>query len=640
MRHWIVGLGLLGVLFLPRDIVAEAAEAAEAAEDAVETISVAEIRRGQTGYGLSVFAGTVPERFELEVLGVLRNPTAGNNAIIARLRGKGLEETGVIAGMSGSPVYIEDRLAGAVAFSWGFSTGAIAGITPIREMRDVAVSAPRQPAGWVAQDPRALFAPPSGPVTLETLEALQPRRYPAEILHRHLRQLSGLSGPVGPTASAGPEGPLGETARPAFHWSLGGFGEGSRQLFAASLGPQQALGVTGALLLASGAEGEAEAAAEAMDLELSPGAAVSAVLVQGDLRLAAGATVTDRQGEGVLAFGHPFLGFGPISIPMAAAEVVTVVPSLSNSFKVSNMGPIVGAFLEDRQAAVYGRMGAEARTIPVRIDLSGEGLGGEMTYRMRVADLNYMTPTLVALSLLGSLDGTGHGTGDQSLDLEATLRLAKYGDVELRQSFEGPNSGTEAAVFMITVLGALLGSEYEAVQLEEASVKIHRSGALRTASLVEAFTPRTTVRPGETIPLWVELQPHRGERYRQRLEVTIPEDQPAGPYFLMVADGATADAARLTVTPTAPSNFDQVLEFVRTRSSNRELHILGLVAAPGLVIGGEALPQLPGSVRASRAAAQPVAASATQLAIVQDVREGVDVPLSGVVRVDLQVERR
>jgi hypothetical protein len=637
------------------------------AQEVAATIGVEEIQRGQIGYGISVFAGTTPERFEVEVLGVQRHPTAGNNAIITRLRGQGLEQSGVIAGMSGSPVYFDGRLAGAVAFSWSFSTGAIAGITPIAEMRAVAAASPETAARRTASAPAstppltALLDPQTSlrsladlrdPARLAALQARAAERFSPDLLRRGLQPLAALGGD---------SGGLGAGVRPTFQWALGGFGETSHRLLADALGPGSSVGSVGAVgavasvdtlptgstlnavaTAATGgpAAGDAMADGGGMDLTLQPGSPVSAVLVQGDLRLAAGGTVTDRQGDGVLAFGHPFLGFGPISIPMAAAEVITVVSSLSSSFKISNMGPIVGAFQEDRQAAIFGRMGAEARTIPVTVQMRGEGLASERTYRMRIADMPNLTPTLIALSVLGALDGSGHATGDQGLDLVARLRLENHGEVTLRQNFEGPNAGTGAAVYLLTLTGALLGSSFEEAHLEAVEVEVQRTATLRTTAIVGAFTPRTTVHPGQTIPVFLEMQPHRGERFRHKIEVRIPRDLGTGAYYLMVADGTTADAARQAVTPTTPTDYSGLLAYVRSLSSNQELHVLGLVGAPGLVVDGEALPQLPASVRADRTAAQPTTASGTQLALVQETRETLEIPLSGVVRVDLNVERR
>ncbi|HUO86395.1 MAG TPA: hypothetical protein VM617_03325, partial [Thermoanaerobaculia bacterium] len=370
-----------------------------------------ELTPGQQGYGLTVLSGSEPVRFEVEVVGVMRNVTPGMTYILARLSGHGIEDTGVAGGMSGSPVFIDDRLAGAVAFAWPFSRDAIAGITPIDAMRQVGGA-----GGAVSGTLPAAGAAPA------TLAELVSGEVPADLLARSLERWR-------PALAGG--------ALPGIQWSLAGFGERSHALLAASLG---AVAPAGTSLGATGGD------AAAVLPDLARGSAVSAVLVDGDLRLAATGTVTDLTGDRVLAFGHPFLGLGPIEVPMASAEVVTVISSEYSSFKIANLGPIVGAFDQDRQAAIAGRLGAEAAMIPLRLTVDG---AERRDYRMRVARVPQMTPALIAISALAGLDSASHAGGLQGLDLTARFRLAGHGDLLVEQSFDGETAAMSTASYLM-----------------------------------------------------------------------------------------------------------------------------------------------------------------------------------------------
>ncbi|MCB1055281.1 MAG: hypothetical protein KDD11_07175 [Acidobacteria bacterium] len=570
------------------------------------TIGVDEIHRGQRGFGVSVFRGSRLERFEVEVLGVLRNAKPGSTAIMARLSGQGLEDSGVIAGMSGSPVYIDGRLAGAVAFGWNFSKEPIAGITPIADMHDLRGLAGGGPGGAA----RVSSLEPPVPLAQWIAGDL-----PADLLEKSLERLA-------PRAADG--------ASSGLQWTLSGFGETTRSLFSAALG--------GATVGGGGVE--EGPAPEGAASTLEPGSPVAAVLVRGDLALAATGTVTDRVGDDVLAFGHPFLDFGPVDLPMASADVITVVPSLANSFKLTNLGPVVGAIHQDREVGVFGRLGDQARMIPLTVRLGGEGLYGQREFHMEVAQLPQITPTLLAVATLGCLESSGHREGEQGLDLQATLRIKGHGEIRVAQTFDGIGIGVQAAVYVLSLAGTATQTPFEDVELESVEVELTRSPEVRLANLVGAYADRNVVRPGETVGVQVELLRHGGTRSRQALEVEIPEDLDEGAYYLLIGDGISADGARVQLEPAVPTDYPQLLALLRSLHSRRDLVVLGLVQDPGLVVGGDALPRLPGSVRSLwRSATTTGAASPIPLAIARRQTEASDLPLEGIVRVDLEVRR-
>ncbi len=606
MKHSILGLvAIVGIFLLAapaaakegRDLPPGAAPAI-AGPSAMPIIGVDEIRPGQKGYGLSVFTGTEPERFDVEIVGVMRNAGPELNYILARLSGKGLEKSGVASGMSGSPVFIDGKLAGAVAFSWPFSHEAIAGIMPIESMRRLSTLGGGVP-----------HTPPPPPVDLADLRS---GRIPKDLLQR---ELSRLQPKVAMDGRAGVQ------------WAISGFGEQSQALLRSALGSAAPAGQIAQSELKDGPQ----------DLVL--GGAVAAVLADGDFRMAAIGTVTDRYGDHVLAFGHPFLGLGPIRVPMATAEVVTVLSNSYSSFKISNLGQTIGAFEQDRQAGIQGRIGQTAQMTPVTVRIAGVG-SKPREYHARIADVPMFTPMLIGSSVLAGLDSASYTAGAQSVDLDARFRLRGHGDLRVRQSFDGDSAGVDVAGYVLAVAAYLVQNPLEKVSFEEIEVEVTQSAEPRTATLVGVNADRTVVRPGETVGLSLDLVAWRGDRFRRSLELTLPEDLPAGRYSLIVGDGSSVDAARMALEPTTPVTFPQALEFLRSIHSRRELMVLGVYGGPGLSVAGEVMPRLPGSVRSLWSAAASGSATPLRSTIAQEHREEVDVPMDGAVRIDLEVRRR
>ena len=568
--------------------------AAGAPDGASATISPDELVVGQRGYGLSVFAGRQPERFEAEVVGVIRNAAPGFSFILARLTGHGLEQSGVVAGMSGSPVYFDGKLAGAVAFSWPFSREAIAGVTPIEAMR-------RLPAGDAP--PAAEPAPPAPQIALADLAA---GRIPADLIDRALARFR-------PALVFG--------AAPGVAWSAAGLAPGAEALLAHNLGA-----------LAPAGE-----AAEGAAPPLVPGGSVSAVLVDGDLRLAATGTVTDVEGDSVFAFGHPFLGLGPVRVPMATSEVLTVLSNQQSSFKIANIGPVVGAFEQDRQAGIRGRLGAAAPMVPLHLVVHG---AETREFHLRLAAIPSVTPTLVALSALSGLGSASYTSGSQGLDLAATFRLADRPDLAVTQSFDGDSAATAAGGYLLSMAAFLLQNDFARVDLEGIDVELTQTPEPRTASLVGAHADRTAVHPGDRVALTLDFTAWRGEAFRRTVDVDLPEDLPSGKYYLFVGDGASVDAARLTVEHSDPVTLDQALNLLRSLHSHRDLVVLGMLARPGLAVAGAVLPNLPGSVRSIWGAAASGSAVPLRLAVAQQKVIPGDTPLDGIVRIDLRVLHR
>jgi hypothetical protein len=561
------------------------------AQDAPGTMGVDDLRRGQRGYGLSVFEGSEPARFEVEVLGVVRNSSPGGSFVLARLSGQGLEESGVVAGMSGSPVYIDDRLIGAVAFAWPFSNGAVGGITPIASMRRLSTT----------EITRSVTP---GGASFGGLMALRESGLDPQLLRTEIgRLLPRLPG----------------QARNGLVWSLGGFGEISRAFLETALA---------AAVPAGDAEG--------LRTNLQPGSSVAGVLVDGDLQLAVTGTVTDRVGDEILAFGHAFLGQGPLRLPMASSDVVTVLSNQLSSFKIANVGEVVGSFDLDLVSGVRGRIGAMVETIPLTIRVEGMG---QAAFEMELADVPAYLPSLVAIASLGAFDEASRSGGAQGVDLEVSWELERHGTIEVSQSFDGSGAAFGAALYMLMYTNFLTNNALEETRLKSVSIDLTQHSIPRTGRVVSGFANRTVVRPGETVAVTLEIQPYRGELFEHRLDLTLPADLAQGRYTVIVADGVTADIVRQMVELVEPQTFGQSLDMVRRFHSNRDLVALGLVPAAGLTLSGRVLPQLPSSMMQLWGPVPPGGARPLGLAVVQEISRPLERPLSGGVRIDFEVRR-
>ena len=652
-------------------VAASRTEAAPAVDLDGDEIGVDEVSRGQTGYGLSVFAGSEPERFGVEVVGVLREMDPGTSFIVARLSGKGLEESGVVAGMSGSPVYIDDRLAGAVAYSWAFTSEALALITPIAAMRRLSALDPGEAAGGSlglsASGAPAQGAPAPGAPTPRTLApgTPTPRTHapgtlaPVTPAPRTLAPRTHAPGTPTPRTPAprtlAPGAPAPRTPAP-FERSVrqlleppedvaGAVNEIVAEQLGGLLAPSDwggrgaSIATTGfgepvRRMLAAAPAGRAEAS-EAP--ELGAGSAVAGVLIDGDLKLAVGGTVTRVEDGEVLAMGHPYLGVGPLGVPMATVEVVGVVPRLNSSTRLSNIGPVVGAFDQDRFAGLRGTLGAEARTIPMTIDVETPN-GESRRFDLRLADLPIMLPSLVGIPTMQALDSASYGGGESSLDMTGTLRLRGHDDVPLRQVFDGSNPGTGAAFYLISLVGALVNSDHEAVEIEGIDLTLSQSHAPRTIAIERAQASSSRVRAGDTVQVVFDLRRHRGDRFQETLDVVVPEGRRPGRYYLFVGDGVSIDGARLQLQPSRASSLEDELKLLRSFQPQSRLAALGVVPARGLIVEGRPMPDLPATVRsiwqASPLQGEP---RALNLTIVSEDGRDLGTPLDGLFRIDLQI---
>ncbi len=600
----------------------ETAAPETAAPESTYVVHPDELRRGQKGYGLSVFAGHEPVRFEVEVLGIMHRTTPELSYILARLSGQGLERSGVAAGMSGSPVYFDGRLAGAVAYSYLFSKDAIAGITPIAGMRamEALPSGDSRPTGSPAAGSPAAGSPAA---IAPTWQQMVERSFSPDALQQGLQRL------LGSQATSLDGGGL-QQSRPAITWTASGFAGPAQRLLSDA--------ADGSLAPSLGGRGDDRTPGTTGEIVMPPameaGSGMAVVLVDGDLSLAAHGTVTERRGDSIVGFGHPMYGLGPVVLPLATSEVVTVVASVASSFKLSNAGPLVGTLDQDRAAGVRGHLGVPPPLTDLHIQTHGLT---QRRYTMRLAQMPQLRPLLLGVSVLGSLDASDRASGRQGVDLEATFDLGALGELRFEQSFDGDDAALGAASLLLNYASFLDLNPWQPVDIRRVDVRLGQYNEARINTLLSAQPESRRVRPGQKLAVVLELEAWRGERFRHRVEVEIPSTAPPGAYWLMLGDGTSVDALQLAIEKEAPNNLEEALDSLRRLRSRRHLTVLGMRAAAGWSVEGEAHPALPPSLRRLFSQGQTTEYEALRLLIDQQQQEVLPWPMDGALRIDLEV---
>jgi hypothetical protein len=530
---------------------------------------VDEVRPGMVGVGRTVYAGSDLEEFRVSILGVMRNIIGPRrNLILARLEGGMLANTGVIQGMSGSPVYVDGRLIGAVSYSLGsFPKEPIAGITPIAEMiEDINSRAPR---------------------SISAAPALSWPATPTQVFAALARIARRAAAPLAPAR------PAGDIVGPA---SL------------TDLAPQ--LRPIGAAITLSGFDGSSLPAAP-----LRPGDPVGMSLVRGDFEMGATGTVTHVDGAKVYAFGHPFLNLGPTQLAMTEAHVVTVLPSLDSSMKLASLGRVIGTVTQDRATAVGGTLGAGPAELRVRMNLRSPGSAPQQ-FEFHVLEDPALTPLFTYAALLNALTAWERQTGVMSLSVRGSLSLGPDGTIEFDDVFSGDSALGVAASTVAGPLGTLMPNTFKPVSAESLTVDIETAEVETYATIERAWLD--TVRPamGGTYRVHVQLRDYRGGTRVVDLPITMPA-QSAGPVTLLVSDGATLQGLeQRELRPGAPASWAELLARTNNTRRGNRLYVRLLTGSAGTVLGGEVMPSLPASVQSAVQTDTTTARAAVSRAVV------------------------
>ncbi len=464
---------------------------------------LSEVHKGLIGTAWTVFTGEKPEPMEVEILGILRGARGpGHDMILAQLHGTKPEYTGVVAGMSGSPVYIGNKLLGSLSYRIGqFSKDPIAGITPIAQMLEV----------------RDL---PTAPAKNQLNEASTPEKDNAPGMNFQAM-----------------ETPL----------VMSGFRPEAVRLW------QKEMAGTGLETVAAGGSGASSADADAFDPESAsaaaaratvvPGSAISAQLVRGDLEIAATCTVTYVDPKQLLACGHPILQAGPVSLPMTTTDVVATLASPLNAFKIVNTGVTVGAFTQDRDAAIRGTFGTKAKMIPVHVAIHSEG--SERKLNFEVLDLPSLTPQAVMVSIYDALLETNESTADTSYHVQGKIDLDGFPASPLDLWATGA-SGLPSQL----VAAVLTGESFTRLYSNGS-----RMGAVHSINLTVDSIPRNLqvqldsarivsgdiVHAGDSVVVEATLRPWQEPAHNVRIPIRLPASLNAGNVRLLVSDAGTLD---------------------------------------------------------------------------------------------------
>jgi len=549
---------------------------------ATTQMGIDEIRPGMVGTGRTVFDGTHVEEFKANIIGVLENVIGTHrNLILAKLEGGPLAHTGVIAGMSGSPVYVDGKLIGAVSYALGsFSKEPIAGITPIAEMTT---------STTFTTDVRPLGArvKVDYPLTQESLVAAFRK---ALNWNRPFTDRPGDAQLTGVSAVAGlGSGQLGTLLRPiATPLVMSGF-EPELADFLGTAFRDQGFIPTG------GSAGGTRVGEAKYEGPLKPGDAVGVMLVGGDLQLGGTGTVTHIDGDRVYAFGHPMYNLGPIEFPMTRAYVYTVLPSLFSSMKLSTTGEIIGTVVQDRATAIAGRLGAGPRMIPVTISLES-GRGPTQTFNFKVVNDQLFGPLMTYASVLNTLGSYERQFGSASFTVRGSATVRNHDPISFNNLFTGDQSSMGAAAYVVAPITYLMGNDYEKVDVEGVTVTFATAEEPKTAILERVWLDDPRPRAGRTVPLKVLFRTYRGEEVVRTVPIQIPANA-SGSLSLLVSDGARLGQIEQREARSAqPKSVDQMIRSLNKARRNNILYVKLLGSEPGAVVNGELLSSLPPSV--------------------------------------------
>jgi hypothetical protein len=543
---------------------------------ATEILPLEEIRPGMIGVGRTVFEGSRIEEFKVSILGVLENVGPKQSMILARLEGGPLEKTGVIAGMSGSPVLIDGKLVGAVAFGFPFSKETIAGITPISEMiAATQTEAPRAAAARFTL-PFGAGGPPR-PLDRESLSAALKRALP-------VISTSSLGASQLPSHLAGL--PLSPLSLPLV---FSGFDPAT---FAWASGMFSGLGFVPVL-------GGGKAGLPAGPLpDLAPGSPLGISLVEGDLDLSVTGTVTDIDKGRVYGFGHPFYNLGPTQFPMKKAYVYSVFPSLYQSWKISTTGDPAGTLDQDRMTAVSGQLGPTPRMIPVTVKLT-TSRAQERRYSFRIVEDELFSPLLAYVSLLSVLQNNERAFGTSTIRVEAHVALSGKRSIGVEDFFTQDQPALQAATLVAAPIAYLMSNDFERVTVDKIQVDVSSYETTQKATLERAWLETSgPVRAGGHVPLKLLLRTYRGEAISETIPVSVPLSARAGNYALLVADASaiTNLEQREMRQPFVPKDIDQLIRAINGLRKSNHIYARLLHADEGAIVSGEYLQSLPPSI--------------------------------------------
>lgn len=553
------------------------------AQESSPILPLNQIKPGMKGKGKTVFEGNKIEEFEVEILGIIENVQPKKNIILAKLMGKRLAETGVISGMSGSPVYVGGKIIGAVAYSFPFAKEAITGITPIGEMLSIS-------SEKVSKSSFSPRIPLKKHLDLEELFELNKEYF--------VSRSSFLS--------------EGQTFKPlSVPLVFSGF---SSRIFEQAKSFFSKLGFNSVM---GGPSSQEQDKISSPDLTLREGDPVCVQLVRGDQSIAAVGTVTYVDGNRILAFGHPVYNLGAVDFAMTKAKVITVVPSLSTSFKLAVPEAMIGKFTQDRASGLLGELGKIPQLIPINIKSIDDEEETE-DFKIEVIKDRILTPVVVNFSLSNLLSVESRSIGDLTLDLDGTIYLENGMSVRLEDMYSGnfDASITDLSTLLSAVVYFLTNNEFEDLGIHRIDLAIRSSEEVKFAYLEKVWLDKYEASPGEIINVKIYSRSFRGKSILVERDLPAPP-LPAGSEFDLVIGDATSmhqiEISQYKRQVFVPRSLSQLIRILSNLRKNNRVYFKIIASKPGLFLKGEEMPNLPPTMKSMFSSPRAAASSPTEL---------------------------
>lgn len=555
-RRFVLAVALLAILSFALPPLADAR-----ANNLPATIPISEIKPGMKGIAYTVYEGDQVEPINLVVLGVMKDALGPKqDVILVKLLGPKADHDGVVAGMSGSPVYFDGKLAGAISLKLGvFTKEAIGGVTPIANMLDVAKEAAASKKSFVNTVPGKVIRDASTQVPLPS----------------DFSQFAAA-------------GAAGQTLVPI-----------ETPLITSGIYPQvlsqfrKQFSSWGVAAMAGGT-----APPSPTDADLKPGDMVGIDLIRGDFSIASGCTVTAIVANQIFACGHPIFGFGSVAFPISRAHVILTLASAMASTKIMSTGGVIGTLTQDRRTAIMGTLGAGPPMIPMEIDLATPA--GTQNFHLQVVENRQLTPILVAIAALNTITGTPAYSEGSTLQLSGSLQIKDHTPVKMDDLFSPTDVPTPSGMMVaLAVEGAfsrIYSNPYESPDIEGIHLHVTTLAERRWARIENAWVGKSEVRPGEMLDVKVLLRPYRGAPVLREIPVRIPEEATRGKLQLVVSDADWVNRNLEMVTETSDGQLPGLEELIRlvnrTRQNDR-LYATLLQPTPTLLVEDKELPNAP-----------------------------------------------
>ncbi|MCP2599052.1 hypothetical protein NLB65_01160, partial [Candidatus Aminicenantes bacterium AC-335-B20] len=532
------------------------------------------------------------EEFEVEIIGVLRNFAPNKNLILGRIKGPFFEKTGVIAGMSGSPIYVNDKIIGAIAYHFPFSKEAVAGITPIEEMIEISKKKTSKTL------PSLGYLPVQDMITAGNFKKILNNLFLKKAKTFYSNSI--VTPAIIPLVFSGFSPQVVEKHRNLFK----------------NLGLEPIMG-------GSVQRKPSIRRFSLEDIKLREGEPVAIQLITGDLEVSGVGTVTYVDGSRVLAFGHPFFNLGTVEYLMSKAEVLTVVPSLESSFKLANTGDIVGKFTQDRFSGLLGEIGKMPYLVPLNIEIKNAGKSSK-SFHLKFINDKILTPTFIYIALQNLVVDVGRSIGNLSLAFNGDIYLDNGKSVHLEDLFSGSldSSAEEFSNLIAAVVYYLVNNQFKEVKIHKIDIKASCEEDLNVGYLEKVFIDKFEARPGDILSIKIYTRTSKGKLVENRVNLQVPYLPPGTEFNILIGDSRSIfqiESAQYRKRYFMPRSLDQLIRLLNNLRKNNRIYFKLFTSKKGIFLNGEEMPNLPPLIQ--RMLLSPRASSSPSITSFSTIKE-------------------